>query len=505
MTSLSSLLIQFAIAGALLTALTVWAKKHKHIFWTFLQHFVGVWFVFSGLVKAVDPIGTAYKMEDYFGAFETTFAGLTNGLKGLAPLFPWLAKHSIGFSIGMIVFEIVLGIALIIGWRRKLTAWLFFLLMVVFTVLTGFTYLTGFVPTEANFFDFAQWGPYVKEQMRVTDCGCFGDFIKLDPKISFFKDLGLMVPAFLFLLWSRNTHELWTKRVRDIVTAVSTAVILFVCIQNTYFDLPMVDFRPFKIGSNVRERKELEGSAKVDILGWVLENTNTGEKMKFMEPVPGKITYYKEYTKEKGWKVKDQIKTDWYVLKDSVKTPITKTKVSDFAVESVENGEITDDLLAEPGYSMMIVAYKLYGSQQTEMVTVQDTIWATDTIAVSKDSTRFQQRVVSVQAKQVERKVFIPTPDYADFYTKSINPLAEAATKAGWKVYAITTYGDSENAADFARKVGAKYPFHRADDKLLKTIIRANPGVVIWKDGQVVDMYHHRHLPTFDKLSAKLK
>ncbi len=505
MTSLSSLLIQFAIAGALLTALTVWAKKHKHIFWTFLQHFVGVWFVFSGLVKAVDPIGTAYKMEDYFGAFETTFAGLTNGLKGLAPLFPWLAKHSIGFSIGMIVFEIVLGIALIIGWRRKLTAWLFFLLMVVFTVLTGFTYLTGFVPTEANFFDFAQWGPYVKEQMRVTDCGCFGDFIKLDPKISFFKDLGLMVPAFLFLLWSRNTHELWTKRVRDIVTAASTAVILFVCIQNTYFDLPMVDFRPFKIGSNVRERKELESSAKVDILGWVLENTNTGEKMKFMEPVPGKITYYKEYTKEKGWKVKDQIKTDWYVLKDSVKTPITKTKVSDFAVESVENGEITDDLLAEPGYSMMIVAYKLSGSQQTEMVTVQDTIWATDTIAVTKDSSRFQQRVVSVQAKQVERKVFIPTPDYADFYTKSINPLAEAAAKAGWKVYAITTYGDSENAADFARKVGAKYPFHRADDKLLKTIIRANPGVVIWKDGQVVDMYHHRHLPTFDKLSAKLK
>jgi hypothetical protein len=158
--------------------------------------------------------------------------------------------------------------------------------------------------------------------------------------------------------------------------------------------------------------------------------------------------------------------------------------VSDFAVESVENGEITDDLLAEPGYSMMIVAYKLSGSQQTEMVTVQDTIWATDTIAVTKDSSRFQPRVVSVQAKQVERKVFIPTPEYADFYTKRYEPIGgSCAVKAGWKVYAITTYGDSENAADFARKVGAKYPFHRADDKLLKTIIRANPGVVIWKDG----------------------
>jgi len=505
MTSLLSLIVQFAIVGAIMTAITVWLKQHKNIFWTFLQHFVGVWFVFSGLVKAVDPIGTAYKMEDYFGAFEVTFAGLTNSLKGLAPMFPWLAKHSTSFSIWMIVLEIVLGIALIIGWRRKLTAWLFFLLMLVFTFLTGFTYLTGYVPTEANFFDFAQWGPYVKTQMRVTDCGCFGDFIKLDPKISFFKDLGLMIPAILFLFWSRNSHEFWTRRTRDIVIAISTAIIVFVCIQNTYLNLPMVDFRPFKIGSNVRERKELEGSAKVDILGWVLENTKTGEKVKYMEPEPNKFTYLKQYTKEDGWKVKDQIKTELYIEKDGVKTNITKTKVSDFAVESVENGEITDDLLAEPGYSLMIVAYKLYGSQQAEMVTVQDTTWATDTIPVTKDSIRLQQRVVSVQPKQIERTAFIPTPDYADFYTKHINPLAEAATKAGWKVYAITTYGDSENAADFARKVGATYPFHRADDKLLKTIIRANPGVVVWKDGQVLDMYHHRHLPAFEKLSAKFK
>ncbi|MBK6997491.1 MAG: hypothetical protein IPH31_22255 [Lewinellaceae bacterium] len=444
-------------------------------------------------------------MEDYFGAFETTFAGLTNVFKGLAPLFPWLAKHSIGFSIGMIVLEIVLGIALIIGWRRKLTAWLFFLLIVVFTLLTGFTYLTGYVPTDINFFDFAHWGPYVKEQMRVTDCGCFGDFILLDPKISFFKDLGLMVPAFLFLIWTRNTHELWTKRTLDLIAGISTGAITLFCIQNTYFDLPMVDFRPFKIGSNIRERKALESSAKVDILGWVLENTNTGEKIKFMEPEAGKITYYKEYTKDKGWKVKDQIKTDWYVLKDSVKTPITKSKVSDFAVESAENGEITDDILAEPGYSLMIVTYKLYGSQQTEMITVQDSIWATDTISVAKDSFRLQPRLVSVKAKQVERKVFIPTPEYADFFTKGVNPLAEGAAKANWKVYAITTYGDSENAADFARKIGAKYPFHRADDKLLKTIIRANPGVVVWKDGQVVGMYHHRHLPSFEQLANKFK
>lgn len=505
MTSLTTLLIQFAVVGAIMTAITVWLKWHKHIFWTFLQHFVGVWFVFSGMVKAVDPIGTAYKMEDYFGAFETTFQGLNNVFKGIAPLFPWLTKHSMGFSIGMIVLEVLLGLALIIGWRRKLTAWLFFLLMVVFTALTGFTYLTGYVPTEANFFDFAKWGHYVKEQMRVTDCGCFGDFILLDPKISFFKDLGLMIPAFLFLLWSRNTHEFWTKRTRDIIAGVSVVFLTVFCIQNAYLDLPMVDFRPFKVGTHVRERKELEGSAKLDILGWNLKNTNTGEKVTYMEPEPNKFSYLKTYPKDQGWTVVDQIKSDLYVEKDGVRTPITKTKISNFAIESADNGEITEDILNDKNYSLMIVAYKFEGSKQMETLTVQDTTWATDTVLVAKDSFRLQQRVVSVQPKQIQREVFIPTPDYADYFIKGINPLAEAAKKAGWTAYAVVTYGDAEHASDFAKKVGAKYPFHRADDKLLKTIIRANPGVVVWKDGQVLAMYHHRHIPTFDELAAKFK
>ena len=479
-------------------------KEHKSILWSFLQHFCGVWFTFSGLVKAVDPIGTAYKMEDYFAAFEPTFAGLNNVFAGIAPLFPWLSKYAEGFSIFMIVLEIALGVMLIVGFKRRLTAWLFFLVVFFFTVLTGFTYLTGFVPTEANFFDFAQWGPYVKTQMRVTDCGCFGDFIKLDPKISFFKDLGLMIPALLFLFRWSKMHELWNGRVQNLAVGITTAASLLFCLQNTYWDLPAVDFRPFKVGANVRERKELETNAKVDILGWVLRNDSLDKTITFMEPEPGKITYYKEYTKAQGWKVKDQIQTDWYVEKDGQKIPVTKTKVSDFAVESSE-GEVTDDILNEKGYSLMIIAYKLKGQKQIETIAVPDTTWASDTVRVTKDSFYLQPRIVSVGQKTIEKEVFIPAADYAERFQKEVNPLAEAASKAGWKVYAITTYGDSESAADFAERVQAKYSFYKADDKLLKTIIRANPGVVVWKDGQVLDMYHHRHLPTFEALSGKWK
>lgn len=505
MTSLPTLLISFAIIGMILTAWTVWAKKSNSTFWTFLQHFCGVWFIFSGLVKAVDPIGTAYKMLDYFAAFETTFEGLDNFMKGIAPLFPWLAEYSIGFSITMIVLEIAIGAMLMVGYKRKWSAWLFFLIVFFFTILTGFTFLTGYVPTDANFFDFGKWGPYVKEHMRVTDCGCFGDFIKLDPKISFFKDIGLMVPALLFLWRSRNKHQLWTARTRNIVVGLVTAGSLLLCVRNTYWDLPMVDFRPFKVGSDVRAQKELEASAKIDILGWVLEDTINKVKIKYMEPEPGKITYYKEYTAAKGWKVREQIKTDFYILKDSVKVPITKTKISDFAVENGDNGEVTDDILNEKNYSLMIVAYHLEGEKQLETYTVQDTTWATDTLTVSKDSFLLQSRVVSVQPRKVERMVFVPTPEYAARFQNQINPLAEAAQKAGWKVYCITTFGDSEVSADFAKKVGAKYPFYRADDKLLKTIIRASPGVVVWKDGVVLDMYHHRHLPGFEALGSKWK
>jgi uncharacterized membrane protein YphA (DoxX/SURF4 family) len=302
MTSLPSLLTIFAIIGGILTFLT--RSTSKNLLMSFLQYFCGVWFIFSGLVKAVDPIGTAYKMEDYFVQFESTFAGLQNFFSGLAPMFPALSKQSTGFSIFMVALEIILGVMLMVGYRRKFTAWLFFLIVVFFTLLTGFTYMTGYVPSEANFFDFAKWGPYVKTQMRVTDCGCFGDFIKLDPRISFFKDLGLMIPALFFLFRSKWMHQIFTGK-QGLVVLLVTVATAYLCYYNTYQNLPIVDFRPFKIGNNIREMKEMEAQARsnIQVTGWVLENTKTGEVKTFMEPDPKKITYYKEYSKADGWKV----------------------------------------------------------------------------------------------------------------------------------------------------------------------------------------------------------
>jgi uncharacterized membrane protein YphA (DoxX/SURF4 family) len=498
MTSLPTLIISFAVVGAALTWLTRYSGKNLLI--TFLQHFCGVWFIFSGLVKAVDPNGTAIKMVEYFGHFESTADGLQNFLKGLAPMFPWLSGHSTGFAIFMIALEIVLGVMLIVGWRRKLTAWLFFLIVVFFTLLTGFTFMTGYVPSEANFFDFAKWGPYVKAQMRATDCGCFGDFLKLDPRISFYKDLGLMIPAVLFLLRHKQMHQLLSSRTRGwIVGGIAAATVAF-CVYYTYFDLPLVDFRPFKVGANIREQKKLETSAKTDLLGWVLSNKNTGQVVTYMEPEPNKFTYFKQYPKDQGWTVKDQIQTDPYILDNGVQKPITKTKISDFVVEDGENGEVTDDLLEEKGYSLMIVAFHLEGTVQTRTITVQDTVWASDTLRYNKDSVSVIPRVAALNPRQEQVEVFVPDGHYSQIFTDKINPLATAAKKAGWKVYAINSVPDTKKAGDMQAAIKAEYPFYKADDKLLKTITRSNPGVVVLKDGQIVGQYHWRHLPTAAQL-----
>lgn len=178
-------MIYIAIAAVLLTIGMMYVmKNNKSVLMSFVQNFAGLLFIFSGWVKAVDPMGTAIKMEDYFAEFNAAFAD--SAFSFLAPMFPFFSQYSLAVAIFMIIFEIVLGVMLILGDRPKLTAWLF-LLVIFFTILTGYTYLTGFVPLDTTFFKFGNWTEFKATNMRVTDCGCFGDFIKLDPRVSFLR------------------------------------------------------------------------------------------------------------------------------------------------------------------------------------------------------------------------------------------------------------------------------------------------------------------------------
>lgn len=478
------LMLYIAIAAAILTAIIGYLNKgHKHWLMTFLQNFTGILFIISGLVKAIDPMGTAFKMEQYFAEFEYTFK--ETAFSFLAPLFPFLSNISLIFSVAMIVLEIVLGVMLLLGHRSKLTSWAFLLLVLFFTVLTGFTFLTGYVPNSVNFFDFASWGPYAESNMRVTDCGCFGDFIKLQPRISFFKDIVLLVPAFYFVFRHKNMNQLFTPKVRAITVWATTVLLLLFCLNNFYWNLPVVDFRPFKVGTDLYQKKmaEEEAAAAVKIISMKLKNKKTGE----IADLPYEV-YMKEWAKypKDEWETIEQIKS---------KITIEPTKVSEFSVMSPDGFDVAEDILTDSGNVFLVVAYKLKGIASTQDLMVPDTTWNMDTVTVGKDSTVIVKNIGQIGTRKETKEVFAWDDAYVEDYKTSVNVLMEDVMKQGAKVYAMAGGAGEAKLASFKSAIGSTYDWYEADDILLKTIIRSNPGVVHIKGGKVINMWHIRHLP----------
>jgi uncharacterized membrane protein YphA (DoxX/SURF4 family) len=489
--TIGKLVLFIAIAAVILTMITGFVlKKQKNLLISFLQHFTGALFIFSGWVKAVDPLGTAYKLEQYFAEFESTFADTWFGF--LAPLFPALSEYAISFSVFMIVLEIVLGIMLIIGSRPKLAAWLFFLIVVFFTFLTGFTYLTGYVPDGVNFFEFGKWGKYTASNMKVTDCGCFGDFIKLEPKTSFFKDIFLLVPATIFLFTTKQFHQLFSPAVRGVVVGVSTLGLILYCMANYVWNIPHVDFRPFQAGKDIAAARaeEDEAAANVEIIGWQMVNEESGEIVDVNNPDYMEVV--KDYPKDAGWKVKDQIKTE---------PVIPKTKISDFEISDAEGSSITEEILSATEPHIMIVSHELpFKGTYEGTVIYKDTLFAYDTIvtAETKD-TQVVQRIEDIQTREEKVEKNKWKEGLVKSYKEVINPFLQDAREAGLKVYMVTAYMDPSQLEDFKTTVDGFYPIYQADDILLKTIVRSNPGIVLWQNGKILQKWHYKKLPSFEK------
>lgn len=482
-----NLVIIIAIISAVVTGIH-YASRNKisSFFITYLQYFTGILFLFSGWVKAVDPLGTAFKLQDYFAEFYTTFDGTALGF--IAPIFPFLSQYATAFSIFMIIFEIVLGIMLILGDRPKLTSWLFFLLVLFFTMLTGFTYLTGYVPSDQNFFNFSAWGPYKVSNMRVTDCGCFGDFIVLEPKISFFKDVFLLIPALYFLFKSHLMHQWFNQSKRNTIVLMSSILLLFYCLYNFYWNEPHVDFRPFKNGTNVAAQKvkEVEANNAVQIIDVVLKNKETGT----MQTIPFSqyMNNYKDY--EGKFEVAEQIKS---------KPAITLTKIFDFQISDFEGSDVTDSYLAEPNPQFMIVVYKPKYKAIPEKVTVTDSIFRYDTIAVAgfKDSTQVVKNFKEITTRDVDSFKIEWDKDFLTAMTDVIKPLQVDASNDKIKMSVVTSGLDGATAQELLKASGLNADVYTADEKLLKTIMRSNPGIVLWQNGVLVHKWHYKKLPDY--------
>ncbi len=186
---------------------------------------VGLLFIFSGLVKANDPLGLSYKMQEFFEIW------------GLHQFHSW----TLIMSVLMNAFEIIAGFALILGWRIKLFSWLLLLLITFFTFLTGYTYITG----------------------MPKNCGCFGDCLPISSKVSFLKDVALML-LIGFLFGQRENIKLvfGEKKLTALMLLITLGSFGLQWYALKY--LPPVDCLPFKKGNNITEKMQMPKNAVPD-------------------------------------------------------------------------------------------------------------------------------------------------------------------------------------------------------------------------------------------------
>lgn len=372
----------------------------------FSRVFVGLLFIFSGLIKANDPLGFGYKLEEYFEVFHITF------LNDLAT----------SFAISLCALEIILGAALLLGIRGKQVAWGLLLMIVFFTFLTFYSAAFDVVKT----------------------CGCFGDAIPLTPWQSFFKDLFLLVLILVIFINRNNIHPLYKseKAQNSILTIVS--VLAFGFGLYTYNFLPIIDFLPYKVGSNIPKNMEIPSGAPLDEyeITYKLKNSKTGEE---------KVMNDKEYLKTEIWKDES-----WEIIGDPVNKLLKKgfePKIRDVKISDSQGTDYTPELIENPYYNLIIVAYDL---------------------------------------KNTNLHAF------ADFNALAVNAVQNYNIRT-----VLLTSNSAEDVEAFKKSQNLTMEVFYADGVPLKSMVRANPGLLLLKNGTVINKWHFHSRPSYEELERE--
>lgn len=285
--------------------------------------FVGVLFIFSGFVKLVDPLGFSYKLEEYFGP----------GVLELEFLVPF----ALPIAVFVVIYELVLGVTLLLGYAPKLTRWSLLLMILFFTFLTFYS----------AYFN------------KVTDCGCFGDAIPLDPWQSFYKDIILLVLILFIFFKKKYLQPVLPKSLGFVLVLISIGVSVYI----SYYGLnhlPMVDFRPYKIGANIPDSMSTPEDAPKAVYNYYWKFKIDGE-----EKI---ITTQGRYPEVEG----ELIDYETELVDEGYVPPI-----HDFMLE--KNGQdYTEELMAEPKL-LMITAYNLSKSKEEVWENILPTIKASET------------------------------------------------------------------------------------------------------------------------------
>ncbi len=264
---------------------------------------VGILFIFSGLIKANDPLGLSYKMQEFFEVWN----------------MPFLDSYTLAFSVIMIVFEILAGVAVLLGWRMRLFAWLLLGLIIFFSFLTGYAVISG----------------------KVRECGCFGNCIPLQAMGSFIKDLILLALIGILFIFRKEIKPVFSKNNSLLILGI-TVVFSFYFQWYTLRYLPLVDCLPFKTGANILEKMKPPVGARPDstVIHFVYEkNQKTLEYTADELPadLDSSYIFIKRYDK-------------------LIRKGNAEPEIKDFSLLTESGNDSTRQILDQPGYRLMLIS-----------------------------------------------------------------------------------------------------------------------------------------------------
>lgn len=361
-------------------------KQIKTIIAAICRTLLGVVFIFSGVVKAIDPLGTVYKIEDYLKAF----GGFFSDLLPLAEVAAW----------ALIITELLLGVCMVMNIRTKWTSWIALAFYCVMTPLTLYIALTN----------------------PVSDCGCFGDAVVLTNWQTFWKNAVLIVLAIILVSLRKHVRQLWSGWMELVIVATSLAAVLSFMAW-TIQHLPVIDFRPYKIGNHLPTLMEYPEDAEADVYEFSFVYEKDGVEERFtLENYP------------KGDSTWTFVRQESKLIQKGYEPPI-----HDFEVLNADYEDLTWDILESEEPVILVVMYDLEKADKKQMAKV------------------------------------------------------EALLGDGDKGYILTGSGTDEIIS-----FSLEYPtlsdcICTCDPVTLKTIVRANPGVIVVQNGVVIDKYNIRN------------
>lgn len=290
-----------------------------------LRYIVALIFIASGFVKAVDLKGFSFKLEEYFSPSVFNL--------------PVFEKYALHFAIIVVVLELGLGFMLLMKIKMKATLSALIALCVFF----------GFLTFYSAYYNV------------VTDCGCFGDALKMTPWQSFWKDIALLLGLIMLMfLYRKKTEKADIGCVKLPVLGVFMLVMVFVMYRGLAHE-PLIDFRAYKIGTDInKERENIEKNPSVYKTFYTLKNSKTGEVKKMDQD---------EYINKEYWK-----DTSWQIEEGKSVSEITKkgyeSEIKKFKIETTEGEDKTSEILNQPK-AIIVFVYKPKEASSQVMAEIQ--------------------------------------------------------------------------------------------------------------------------------------